>query len=673
MRNSESVRWAVLIGAVACCGCRRDPDRPPPVQRAAVQVQFPDGDPGVPADLGGPGFTPDEDSGWTMNSDFPPEGSNRAVKGGAVRYWMRFPPTLRTVGKDSGTAAGSSLDALCYESLLNRHSQTLEFVPRLASHWSVSEDRLTFRYRINPRAHWSDGRPVVADDVVATWRLLTDPTILQPAMQVVYGKFEPPVAVSQYIVQVRARSPGWRNFIWFSTMPVLPAHELDGLSGRDFLQRFQFRMITGSGPYELRESDVKKGQHVTLRRRADYWGWGERFAIGRFNFDLIRLVSTEDSVVALEKAKKGELDIYPVGKAKDWAVDLPRLDQVQRGLLLMTAVDNDLPKGVSGIVINMRKPPLDDVRVRRALGHLYNRQKLIDKLFFGQYSHLDSYFPGRYSFRYRPDGSSNIEPETKPETQETPDADGAPSRTSPARGLPDESLPAKATELVRYDPDKAWRLLNEAGWQQRDDDGVLVKDGRRLELELTYSSKVVERYLSIFQEDCLKAGVLIHLKQMTRASRFQSTYGNRSFQLSTEGWPAAADPNPETSWLMSLADSKNNNNLSGFKSARVDELCREYAEAFDPADRVRIIREIDRLIFAQHPCVLGWVSPHIRLIYWNRFGKPDWYIGRYDGPESVLQTWWVDEHRAQKLKAARHDGTRLDRAPLIVRGGDLES
>ncbi len=538
---------------------------------------------------------------------------------------MRFPPTLRVVGKDSSSSARSIIADLCYESLLERHSDTLEYMPRLASHWWISDDRQTFRYRINPQARWSDGRPVVAEDVVATWDLLMDRTILQPALQVVYGKFERPQAISKYIVEVRSTDPGWRNFLQFSTMSIFPAHEIRGLSGTEFVAEYQFRLLTGSGPYSLRDSDVKKGHYLTFRRRKDYWGADQRFATGLYNFDLIRLVSTEDSVLALEKAKKGELDIYPVGKAKDWGVDLPRLDQVKRGLLVMSRIDNDRPLGPSGIVINMRDPPLDDIRIRKALCHLYNREKLIDKLFYNEYEPLDSYFPG---------------------------GDFA---------NPDN-------ELVRYDPEAARDLLAEAGWSDRDSQGFLVKDGRRLELQLIYSSKVVERYLSVFQQDCRKAGIQIHLKQLTRASRFQTTYGNRKFQLATQGWGGSIDPSPDTSWLSELADKQNNNNLAGFKDKRVDELCREYDTQFELQQRVQTIREIDGFIFREFPCILGWSSPYIRLIFWNRFGQPPWYIGRTSGPETVLKTWWVDSKKEERLRQAKQDGSmQLEPGPTTIR------
>jgi len=188
-----------------------------------------------------------------------------------------------------------------------------------------------------------------------------------------------------------------------------------------------------------------------------------------------------------------------------------------------------------------------------------------------------------------------------------------------------------------------------------------------LELELVYSSKSVERYLSIFQEDCRKAGIKIHLKQLTRASRFQTTYGNRAFQLATQGWAGSVDPSPETAWLSSLADQKNNNNLAGVKDPLIDALCVKYESSFDKEERSKILHEIDRRIFAAHPCILGWASPDIRLVYWNRFGHPEWTIGRTSGPESVLTTWWVDPQKEKELKHAKRDPeVRLDSSPRML-------
>ena len=146
-----------------------------PLAKQAYPV-FPDADagadPAVSAEQGGRGFTGE---GWETNTDFDLIGDPRAVKGGALReHILDFPANLRIAGPESNTALNSMIQPMVWESLLTLHPTTLEWMPALATHWQISSDRMTFRYRINPNARFSDGRPVTADDVVASWDFLMD-------------------------------------------------------------------------------------------------------------------------------------------------------------------------------------------------------------------------------------------------------------------------------------------------------------------------------------------------------------------------------------------------------------------------------------------------------------------------------------------------------------------
>jgi microcin C transport system substrate-binding protein len=113
-------------------------------------------------------------------------GDPRAKKGGTFRHiTTRFPATMRTEGQNANYVENNTISGLCYESLISTHPVTLEFIPALASHWKVADDKMKFWFRINPDARWSDGREVTADDVVATWDLHMDETILSPSDQLV--------------------------------------------------------------------------------------------------------------------------------------------------------------------------------------------------------------------------------------------------------------------------------------------------------------------------------------------------------------------------------------------------------------------------------------------------------------------------------------------------------
>src|SRR6185436_17354489 len=120
------------------------------------------------------------------------------------------PGTLRVEGPESNTQLNYMIHPMVYESLLSVHPTTLDYIPALASHWQVSADKLTYRFRIDPNARWSDGQPVVADDVLATWDFMMDKGLQSPSNQLVFGKFDRPVAESKYIVRVHSKQLNWR-------------------------------------------------------------------------------------------------------------------------------------------------------------------------------------------------------------------------------------------------------------------------------------------------------------------------------------------------------------------------------------------------------------------------------------------------------------------------------
>ena len=82
---------------------------------------------------------------------------------------------------------------------------------------------MTFRFRIDPNARFSDGTPVTSDDVIATWKLLTDKSLQDPAQTLIYSNFEPPVAESKYIVSVKAKTVELAEPAVFRQQPAHPA------------------------------------------------------------------------------------------------------------------------------------------------------------------------------------------------------------------------------------------------------------------------------------------------------------------------------------------------------------------------------------------------------------------------------------------------------------------
>jgi microcin C transport system substrate-binding protein len=565
----------------------------------------------VPAEQGGKGFT---GKGWETNTDFDLIGDPRALKGGQFRdYVIDFPGTLRLMGPESNTEFNYSVTALAYETLLGMHPSTLEYVPNLATHWQISPDKMTYRFRINPNARFSDGTPVTSEDVVATYDLMVDKTLQDPMQLMTFSKLNRPVAESKYIVRVQAKELNWRNFLYFSSsMPIFPAHALKGMNGDSYDKNYNYKLLPGSGPYTISEDDIKKGQSITARRRKDYWGAKARANVGLNNFDALNFVVVRDENLAFEKFKKGELDAYAVARPRQWVEEL-NFDNVQRGLIQKRKVFNDNPRVTLGLAFNTRKPPFDDIRVRKALTLLLDRPLIIQKIMFNEDLPLNNYSP-------------------------------APLYDNPTNPKND------------YDPQQALKLLADAGWKGRDDQGRLVKNGIALQIELLYDNKANEPELTIYQEDLRKVGINLNLRLVTYETLFQLV-NNRGFQMARMGWAVPLFPNPETQWLSSLADQNNNTNITGFKNARVDQLCAAYDKMFDVKERVRVLQEIDGIVANDYQYALQWYSPSIRIAYWNKFGTPPGILYRTSDYYSILQTLWIDPAKDAALQRALRDSS----------------
>lgn len=573
----------------------------------------------VPPELGGPGFVGE---GWQSNDNYEPTGDPNAVVGGTFTTALsEFPATLRNTGKDSNSWFMSLVEGLCYETLMGTHSLTLEFVPGLATHWKISDDKQTYWFRINPKAKFSDGSPVTTKDVIASWKLQTDPGILAPYSNILWGKFDEPVAESPYIIRVHAKELNWKFFLYFgSSLFILPAKYID-IPGSQYLADYQFKIVPGSGMYSVDEGAIVKGRSITLTRRNDYWDIDNPKGKGLYNFGKIKFVVVEDERLDFEKFKKGELDLYYVSRAQWWKEECD-FDNVKRGLVAKKKIWNDNPQGVNGLVFNMRKPPFDNPKMRLAFSCLLDIQKMVSQLMYNEYTQEDSYFPG-----------SVYENPNNPK--------------------------------YRYDPDKAVKLLAECGYTKRNSEGWLLDaNGKTFELELTFAQPSQERYLTVFQEDLKKVGIKLNLKQTTAATMFKMV-NERNYQIEWMSWTGLLFPNPENDVSSWTADPENTNNLSGVKDAFIDSLIKEYNICFDQGKRVEMIRQIDGRLMQIQPFALAWYAPFNRLLFWNKFGYPKEMLTRTADWRGVFASWWIDPEKEKALEAARKDESmKLDAGPV---------
>ncbi len=625
MRTSTSL-LLVTLALLFTMSCKRKQEYKMPPSNSKNfslwhKVDTPAGaDPSVADSLGGNGFEKIADKmGFVTyvpkDDELKYFGDSRAVKGGEFRIVSeQFPATFRPEGQNSTSVYNQDVKAIVYETLLGTHPLTNEYMPSLASHWKISEDKMTFTFRINPNARFSDGNPVTSEDVIASYKLQMDETILEPSAQLVYSKFEMPVAISKYIVQVRTKTLNFRNLLYFSGMLIQSSKEIGKLTGKEYLEKYNQVMPVGSGPYILLTQDIKDGVQYIMTRRDDYWAKDDPVNKYAGNFDrIVYEVVRDNPTLQYEKFKNGEGDCFRFNMAttEKWIKDT-EYDAIKHGWVKRMRVFNEAPMGTAGYAFNMRKEPWNDIKVRVAFAHLVPRKQIIEKLLYNEYEPYDTEYPNS--------------------VYECP-----------------------SNEKIEYDPALANKLLDEAGWSQRNAQGIRVKNGKALSFELAIT-KPVERFVTPTQQELRKAGIDMQLKFEDWPTTIKNIDA-RNFEVFYFGYGGLVIPNPETSMKSSLADKSDNNNIQGIKNERVDQLCDAYDKAFDVKEQIKIIREIDSIAASIHYNVQQWNPRGIRFAYWDKFGMPEFVAPRLTQLSylyrTLAMTWWYDPEKAAAIDAAK--------------------
>lgn len=553
------------------------------------------------------------------------------TKGGEITSTIsRFPLSFRPFfyGPSANFMENSHMSSLVYETLIGVHPVTLDFVPALATHWKISEDQMTFTFRIDPNARWSDGKRVTANDVVSTFKLIMDESIQSPSMQQSFGRYNTPIALSPYLVQVTCNEQNWRNFLTFGgSLTILQADEIGVLTGREFVDKYQYTMPVGSGPYIILPQDIKKQESYRFTRRPDYWAKDSVLARASNNFDFLNFKVVKDNpTLEYEMFKNGETDYFSFTSLttdkwiSDTAYDALKNNWVQR-----YRVFTDGPNGTYGYYFNTRKAPFDDIRVRKAFAHLLDRESIISKLLFGEYTPLNSWH-----------GNSMYE--------------------------------FPGNEKIDYNPKKAAELLAQAGWTTRNKDGFLTKNGKPFVVELPII-KPLEQFVTPFKQTAKDAGIDLQIKYVD-GNTMSENMMERNFSITVGNYGGLVFPNPESSLASKLADQKNTNNVTGYKNPRIDQLIEEYRVAFNQADRVRIIREVDKIVTAEHLIAFWWAPKGIRVAAWNKFGMPKGVLGKNtqlgDRDLAIMTGWWIDPAKQKDLQEAKKQNKAIAGSSRVI-------
>ncbi len=552
-----------------------------------------------------------------------PLASPHAVPGGRIRIFAGQYPKSFNYYLDNNTFTAELFGAM-YETLLGRHPITLENEPALARRWRVSDDLRTFTFELNPDARWSDGRMITAHDVRWTFDTIMDPENLTGVHKVALETFDPPRVIDEHTIEFTANEIHWRNLLACGGFSILPKHAFEG---KDF-NRLHFEFPVVSGPYRL--GDIREGRSVELERRDDWWQRESprQQGVGNFQTLLFRFFSSRDT--ALEAFVKGDLDLFPVYTARVWAEET-RGESYHNHWIVKQEVTNRQPIGFQGFAMNMRRSPFDDGRVRRALAHLLNRERINRTLMYNAYFLHRSY----YEDLYNDDHPNEI-------------------------------------ERLRFDPDRARVLLDDAGWNVNPETGLREKDGRPLRIRFLTRDVMADRFLAIYAEALRDAGITLTIDRKDWAS-WSRDMDEFNFDMTWAAWSAGVFKDPEGMWHSREAERAGGNNYTGFKDDRVDALIEKQKTIFDVDERHALVRDVDRRITDAVPYIILWNSNSTRLLYWNRFGMPPWILSKYGRENSAYWYWWFDVDSDSELRDAKANGLPMPPQPAEVRFDDVWS
>ena len=273
------------------------------------------------------------------------------------------------------------------ESLMARgNDEAFTLYGLLAKSVETDDARSYVTFHLDPRARFSDGKPVTAEDVLFSWALLRDKG--RPNHRQYYAKVAKAEAPDPLTVRFDFGGANDRELpLILGLMPILPRHAVDAAT-------FEETTMTGpvgSGPYRV--TAVKPGASVTLTRNPDYWGRDLPVNRGLWNFDEIRLDFYREANGQFEAFKRGLYDFRIETEPLRWhdGYDFPA---ARSGEVIRDAIKTGMPQPSEFLVFNTRRPLFSDIRVRQALTLLFDFEWINRNYFFGLYTRAGGFFAG---------------------------------------------------------------------------------------------------------------------------------------------------------------------------------------------------------------------------------------------------------------------------------------
>ena len=556
-----------------------------------------------------------------------------APKGGEVSIWAFG--SFDSMHPYTTKGRSGSLSSIFFESLLTGTSDEIGSAYGLvAKSMEYPKDRSWVIFNMRPEAKFSDNTPLTAEDVMFSYKLLQEKGL--PSFRAVIEKEIDTVEILG------------KHKIKFTFKKGIPTRDLPASAGslpifsKNYYEKsgadFEASTLTpgiGSGPYILDNLDV--GQTINYKRNPEYWGANLPINIGRNNFDKIRVEYFADYNSAFEGFKGGSYTFRTEYMSKLWATgyDFPAIEKkwVTKKLL----PSGDMAPGQS-FIINLRKDKFKDIRVRKAIGLMFNFEWSNKTLFYDLYARINSFWE-----------NSDMAATGKPSQDELIVLNSLKTTLPP--GIIDSDVAevsvSSTKQLDRKNLRMASKLLDDAGWEVGDDGLRKNKNGSTLDIEILNDSQAFTRIIEPFIENLKSLGVnAVH----TKIDNAQMTERERSFDFDivTGNFPMSFTPG---SGLKQYFGSETADvsifNKAGIKSEVIDELI-EVVMAAKTRDELKVaVKTLDRVLRSYYFWIPQWFKDVHTVAYYDYYEHPE-NLPPYD--MGLLDFWWINNEKYNELK-----------------------
>ncbi|RUV03414.1 MAG: ABC transporter substrate-binding protein [Mesorhizobium sp.] len=551
-----------------------------------------------------------------------------APKGGSITYCVvgSFDNLNPFILKSLRTTARGMMDKifgnLVFEPLMQRNDdEAFSLYGLLADTADMDPERKSIEFHLDPKAKWSDGRPVTADDVLFTYDVFTE-------------KGRPPYSARMSMV-AKLEKTGDRSVrftfndkanretpLIIALTPILPKHAFN----KETFDRTTLKPVIGSGPYTV--AQVAPGQRIVFKRNPDYWGKDIPTKRGFDNYDQITIEYFLNANAKLEAFKKGicaiDDDSDPVKRERD--LNFPAF---HKGDVIAETFDTGIPPVVTGFLFNTRLPKFSSPVVRRALGMLYDFEWANKNLFGGKYMRTMSYWQNSELSALGHPADDREKALLAPYPGRVPaDVMDGTWRPPVADGSGQDRKVLKA----------AFDILKGAGYTLQDG-AMHDPEGKPFGFEILTASQNEERLAAIYQRTLAKIGIDVTIRSLD-GDQIQSRKQRFDFEvlIGTSGFENSLSPGIEQvgRWGSAAANAEGSFNLAGVADPAIDAALAAMLDARSREDYVAAVRVLDRLLISGNYMVPMQHNTQQWLAYWSYLEHPEKTpISGYR-----LPTWW---------------------------------